>query len=199
MCANIEAIRDDVDAINRDEISLGVVLYDLSFAAEYGHGSTSKAIESIHASRQHADRAVVAAAAGNALMAAKHEAQAAAAEADAVHMLERAEGYANDLRGGLDTAAEIAGSALGRARSLVKVDDSSPAAEIHTKIAAQPEALRAMAQRAEEIHLRVPGSRDPAELRVAAEHFIALRYELEEGSGRAQEIASDSLGYGNQI
>jgi hypothetical protein len=36
-------------------------------------------------------------------------------------------------------------------------------------------------------------------LEVAADHFLALRHELEEASGRAQEIASDSLAYGNAV
>ena len=199
MHANIETIRDDADAINEAETALSSSLYDLSFAAEYGHGSTSEAIDSIQASRRHADRAVVAAAAGNAIMAAKHEAQAAAAEADAVRMLHRAKGYADDLLSGLKAATDKAARAAGRAQSMGGLDDSSPAAAVHSKIAVQPEALRGMAQRAEEIREHVPGSRDPAELRLAAEHFIALRHELEESSGRAQEIASDSSGYSASI
>jgi hypothetical protein len=199
MVANIGTVRDDADAINRTETSMSGGLYDLSFAAEYGHGSISEAVDSLQSSRRHADRAVIAAAAGNAIMAAKQEVQAAAAEADAVRMLERAAGYADDLLRGLKVAAENADSALGRATSLVGLDDSSPAAAIHAKVAAQPEALRDMTQRVEEIRRYVPRSRDPGDLRQAGEHFLALREELEEGSGRAQEIASDSFGYGAGI
>jgi hypothetical protein len=199
MYANIEAVRNGADAISRVELTLSGILYNLSFSAEYGHGSVNAAIDSIHASRRHADRAVVAAAAGNPLMAAKHEAQAAEAHADAVHMLQRAHDHAEDLLGGLETATENAAGALGHAQSLVKLDDSSPAAEIHAKVAGQPEEMRAMKERLQEIRRRIPGSRDPAELRVAAEHFMALRQELEEGSGRAQEIAADALGYGQAV
>lgn len=199
MYANIEAIRNGADAINRVELELSGTLYNLSFAAEYGHGSTSEAIDALRASRRHADLAVVAAATGNALMAAKHEVQAAAADADAVHMLRRAGGYVEDLLDGLETAAENATDALGLARSLVKLDDSSPAAGIHAKVAGQPEEIEAMQERVQEIRRYVPGSRDLTDLRVAAEHFVALRRELEEGSGRAQEIAADALGYGHGI
>jgi hypothetical protein len=199
MHANIEAIRDGADAINRAELALSGVQYELSFAAEYGHGSTREAIRSLDAAQRHADRAVIATAAGNPLMAAKHEAQSVLAEEDAVRMLDRAKGYADDLTRGLRTATEGAESALGLVRSLVGLDDSSPAAEIHAKIAEQPVATRDMAQRAEEIHRRIAGSRDPAELRVAAEHFLVLRDELEEGSGRAQQIAADSVGYSSTL
>jgi hypothetical protein len=199
MHAGIGAIRDGAEGISKDETAVGRTLYDLSYAAEYGHGSTREAIDAIRASRRHADRAVVAAAAGNALIAAKLEAQAAAAEADAVSMLERAKGYADDLLRGLETATERTDSAMSRARSMVKLDDSSRAAEIHVRIAAQSEALKAHAERAREIRARIPGSRDPAELQVACDHFGALRHDCEEGSGTAQQLASDSLGYGNEI
>jgi hypothetical protein len=199
VCADIHAVRQDADAIYKAETDLAGRLYDLSFVAEYGHGSTSEAIDAIRASRTHADRAVVAAAAGNALMAARHEAQAVAADADAARMLQRAEGYTSDLLSGLESAAASVESAVSRARSLVDLNDSSPAAQIHTKIATQPEALRAYAQRAQEVRSRIPGSRDPVQLQVAVEHFLALRHEFEEGSGRAQEIASDATGYSTTI
>jgi hypothetical protein len=199
VCANIHAVLQDADAIYKAETDLAGRLYDLSFSAEYGHGSAREAIDAIRASRKHADRAVVAAAAGNALMAARHEAQAVAADADAARMLQRAEGYTSDLLSGLESAAASVEAAVSHARSLVDLDDSSPAAQIHAKIATQSEALQAYVQRAREVRSRVPGSRDPAELQVAAEHFLALRHEFEEGSGRAQEIASDATGYSTTI
>jgi hypothetical protein len=199
VCADIRTVRQDADAIYKAETDLVGRLYDLSFTAEYGHGSAAEAIDAIRASRRHADRAVVAAAAGNALMAARHEAQAVAADADATRMLQRADSYASDLVSGLESAGSTVESALGRARSLVDLGDSSPAAQIHTKVAAQAEVLRALARRAQEIRSLIPGSRDPGELQVAADHFLALRHEFEEGSGRAQEIASDATGYSTAI
>lgn len=199
MAGNIAAVRGNADAITRVETTLGGLLYELSFAAEYGHGSTGRAVESLQESHRHADRAVVAAAAGNAVMAAAHEARAAAAQSDAVRMLGRADGYADDLGDGLTAACAHADDALGHATSLVGLDDASPAAEIHARIADQPDSLRALLERVREVQARVPRSRDPDELRVAAEHFTALRHELEEASGRAQALASDALGYGNTV
>jgi len=61
------------------------------------------------------------------------------------------------------------------------------------------EALQEYAQRVEEIRTRLRGSRDPTELQVAADHFVALRHDLDEGMGRAQEIASDSLDYNSRL
>ena len=43
----------------------------------------------------------------------------------------------------------------------------------------------------------MPASRDPGELETAAYYFLALRHELEDASGRAQELASDAQAYGN--
>lgn len=199
MCANIQTVRDGADAVGHVELALSSLLNELTFAAEYGHGSTSRAIDLLQESRKHADRAVVAAAVGNAIMAAKHEVQAAVAQDEAVQTLGRAAGHADDLQKGLVTATEDVGSAMGSATSLVKLDDSSPAAEIHVKVAAQPDELDAMLQQVKEIQLHVPSSRDPAELRTAAEHFGALQDELEEASGRAQAIAADSREYSSSI
>ena len=199
MPANIDAVRADADAIASAETELSGILYDLSFAADYGHGSTSEAIESVRSARRHADRAMVSAAAGNAAMAAKHEAQAAAAEDDASRMLKRADGYTDDLLRGLEVAAAKAGTAIDRAESMVELDDSSPAADVHAQIAAQQDAIRAYVERTKEVQGHLPGSRDPAELQVVAEHFVALRHELEEGSGRARAIASDASAYGSAI
>jgi hypothetical protein len=199
MPADIQAVRNGADAIGADERAVGATLYDLSFVAEYGHGSTREAIDAIRSSRRHADRAVLAAAVGNAVVAAKHEAQAAAADADADHMLDRAKGHLDDLTAGLRAATDSADSAMGHARSLVGLDDSSPAAGLHARVAALPTELEECTRRAMEIDARVPRSRDPVELEVAADHFLALRHELEEASGRAQEIASDSLAYGNAV
>ena len=199
MPANIEAVRTNADAVTSAELSLSSLLYELSFAAEYGYGSLTKAAEAVEDSRRHADRAVLAAAVGNAVMAAKHEVQAESADADADRMLHRAKGHVGDLEEGLREAAGRADDALGQAASLVAADDSSPAAAIHTKAAAQPDAVRAMAQRAAEAGRQVSGSRDPAGLRAAAEHLVALQHELEEASGRAREIASDAQGYGDAV
>jgi hypothetical protein len=197
--ATIGDVHDNATAIYEAETALAAVLYELSFAAEYGHGSTVEAIESFRSSHRHANLALVAAAIGNLLVAAKHEVQAAAADDDAATMRRRAEGYSDDLLAGLQSAKGTADSALGHARSLVERDDSSPAAAVHAKISAQSEALESWVARVEEIRTHLTGSRDPGELQGAADHFLALRHELEEGSGRAQEIASESLGYGNRI
>jgi hypothetical protein len=199
MAASIGDIRGDVDAIHNAETAVGGVLDRLSYSAEYGYGSTAEAINDIRTSRRHADLALAAAAIGNAIMAAKHEAQAIDADSDAARMLKRAEGHGDDLLDGLQAAAALVDGALGNAKSVVALDDSSPAAAIHGKIAAQSEALQGYAQRVEEIRTRLRGSRDPTELQVAADHFVALRHDLDEGMGRAQEIASDSLDYNSRL
>ena len=199
MPANIQAVRDGADAIGADETAVAKTLYELSFAAEYGHGATREAIDAIRSSRRHTDRAVLAAAVGNAVVAAKHEAQAAAADADAGRMLVRAKGHLDDLLDGLRAATDGAESALGHARALVGLDDSSPAAGLHAGVAAQSDALAACTRQATEITARVPASRDPGELETAADHFLALRHELEDASGRAQELASDAGAYGNAV
>jgi hypothetical protein len=199
MTANIGDVHDDATAIYQAETALAGILYNLSFAAEYGYGSTAEAISSFQSARRHADRAVLAAALANVIMVAKHELQAAAADSEGVRMRNQAEAYGEELIDGLRSAKEAAESAIGRARSLVELDGASPAAAVHAKIAVQVETLEAHAQRAEEIRKHLAGSRDPAELQVAADHFVALRHELEDGSGRAQEIASESLGYSHTI
>ena len=199
MAASIGDVRGDVDAIHDAETAVGGILDQLSYSAEYGYGSTAEAINDIRTSRRHADLAVVAAAVGNVIMVAKHEAQAVDAEADAVRMLKRAEGHGDDLLEGLRAAEALVDGALGNAKSLVALDDSSPAAAIHGKIAAQSQALQEYAQLVEEIRTRLSGSRDPTELQAAADHFVALRHELDEGMGRAQEIASDSLEYSSRL
>ena len=199
MPADIQAVRDGADAIGADETAVAKTLNELSFAAEYGHGATREAIDAIRPSRRHADRAVLAAAVGNTVMAAKHEVQATAADTDACRMLDRAKGHVDDLIAGLRTATDGADSALAHAQALVGLDDSSPAAGLHAGVAAQSDALGAYARRAAGIAARVPRSRDQDELEIAAEHFLALRHELEEESGRAQQLASDSSAYGNAV
>lgn len=199
MPADIRAVRDGAAAIGADERAVAKTLYELSFAAEYGHGATREAIDAIRSSRRHADRAVLATAVGNAVMAAKHEVQAAAADADAGRMLGRAKGHLEDLLDGLRAATDGADSALGHARALVGLDDSSPAAGLHAGVAAQSDTLTACTRRATEITAPVPASRDPGELETAADHFVALRHELEDASGVAQQIASDSLAYGDAV
>jgi hypothetical protein len=199
MSATIGDVRDDTTAIYEAETALVALLYELSFAAEYGYGSTTEAIESFRSARRHAELAVLAAAIANVLVAAKHEVQSVAADDEAVRMRKRAEGYTDDLIKGLQSAKGLVDRALGHARSLVGLDDSSPAAAIHAKISAQSAEMETCAARVEEIRTQLTGSRDPGELQGAADQFVALRHELEEGSGRAQEIASDSLDYGSRL
>ena len=114
-------------------------------------------------------------------------------------MLDRAKGYLDDLLDGLRAAIDTVGGAMGHARALVGLEDSSPAAGLHAGVAAQSDELEAYARRATEITERVPRSRDPAELEIAADHFLALRHELEEASGRAQQLASDALAYSDVV
>ena len=199
MSATIGDVRNDTTAIYEAETAVVARLYELSFAAEYGYGSTAEAIESARSARRHADRAVLATAVANPVLAAKHEAQSVAADEDAARMCRRAQGYSDDLTSGLQSAKELVDRALGHARSLVGLDDSSPAAAIHAKIAAQADELESWAARVEDIRTHLTDSRDPGELQQAADQFVALRHELEEGSGRAQEIASESLDYGNRL
>src|SRR3954454_13608651 len=101
MAASIGDVRDDVDAIHNAESAVGGVLDKLSYSAEYGYGSTAEAISDIRTSRRHADLALAAAAIGNAIMAAKHEAQAIDADSDAARMVKRAEGHGAERSGGL--------------------------------------------------------------------------------------------------
>jgi hypothetical protein len=197
--ATIGDVHDDTTAIYEAETALVALLYELSFAAEYGYGSTAEAIESARSARSHAERAVLATAVGNVVLAAKHEVQSAAADEDAARMRSRAKGYSDDLTSGLQRAKGLVDDALGRARSLVGLDDSSPAAAIHAEIAAQADEVESWAARVEDIRTHLNDARDPGELQQAADQFVALRHELEEGSGGAQEIASESLDYGNRL
>ena len=110
MPPKLATIRDNADAIHSAEAAMSAALQELSLTAEYGHGAVSEAIRLIEESRRHADWAVVAAAVGNALMAAKHEAQAALAASDAARALDRAETHADDVAGGLEAATAGAGT-----------------------------------------------------------------------------------------
>src|SRR5690242_109072 len=117
MSATIGDVHDDTIAIYEAETALVALLYELSFAAEYGYGSTAEAIESVRSASRHAERAAVAAAVGNVVIAAKHEVQSVAADEDAARMRVRAQGYCDDLTSGQHRAKGLVDDALGRARS----------------------------------------------------------------------------------
>jgi len=198
MTANIETVLELAQGIITHEYTVASSLQEMEMSAEYGRGAVREAIAEMGVAKTQAAKATALADAEPA-MAAAHALAAKEAEAFVQKRLESAKENIGHIVLGLRTSGSEVADARAKTTELVSLDDTSKAAEIRLKVEAQPGVIGSMAAQAAEIDLVLPDSRDIGVLQDAADRFGLLGTTLEEQSGVALGITTDTQDYMTQL